>query len=341
MTTNKKNEPYSSQLRGVDALLETQNTNEAQPPTALTLIETAQLQPSPFQPRHYFDDQQQQQLAESIQQHGILEPLLVRPIANERYEIVAGERRYRAAVEIGLTTVPALIKTLDDKQATQLALIENLQRVNLNPVEETEGILQLLGITLDLETEQVKSLLHRMRDEERQKVPHNVMGKPAAEQIRVVFKAIGTVTWQSFVNNRLPILNLPADILEVLRQGKIEYTKAKEIAKLKDEDVRVELLTEAIAQGLSLSQIKERIKELKPQPDPDPPKVKIRQVSQRLSQQKLWKTDKKKWKKIEGWLDKIEALLAESDNDPSALTDSELNPSEGDPPESDPPTTPD
>lgn len=313
MTTNKKNQPYSSQLRGVNALLGSNNTNEALPPNAFTTIETAQLQPSPFQPRHYFDDQQQKQLAESIQQHGILEPLLVRPITNGGYEIVAGERRYRAAVELGLTSVPALVKPLDDNKAAQIALIENLQRVNLNPVEETEGILRLLRLTLDLEIEQVKSLLHRLRDEDRQKVPHNVMGKPEAKQIMEVFDAVGTLTWQSFVNNRLPILNLPADILEVLRQGKIEYTKAKEIAKLKDGKARAELLTEAIAQRLSLIQIKERLKELKSAPDPDTPKVRIRQVSQRLSQQKLWETDKSKWRKIEGWLNKIEALLVDNE----------------------------
>jgi ParB family chromosome partitioning protein len=139
------------------------------------------------------------------------------------------------------------------------------------------------------------------------------MGKPEAKQIMEVFDAVGTLTWQSFVNNRLPILNLPADILEVLRQGTIEYTKAKEVAKLKDGKARAELLTEAIAQRLSLIQIKERLKELKPAPDPDTPKVRIRQVSQRLSQQKLWETDKSKWRKIEGWLNKIEALLVDNE----------------------------
>jgi len=341
MTTNKKNEPYTSQLRGVEALLETENTKETIPLTVLDMIEIAQLQPSALQPRHYFDDQQQQQLAESVQQHGILEPLLVRPLANGRYEIVAGERRYRAAVEIGLTTVPALVKTLDDKEASQLALIENLQRVNLNPVEETEGILRLLGMTLELEAEQVKSLLHRMRDEERQKVPHNVMGRPEAEQIIEVFKAVGTLTWQSFVNNRLPILNLPADILEVLRQGKIEYTKAKEIAKLKDEGERAELLKAAIAESLSLSQIKQRLARLKPPADPETPKAKIQQVSQRLNQQKLWETDKSKWKKIEGWLNKIEALLTETENNASASVNPDLDLSDGDSSDSDPSPAPD
>jgi ParB family chromosome partitioning protein len=153
-----------------------------------------------------------------------------------------------------------------------------------------------------------------MRDEERQKVTHNVMGKPEATQIIDVFNAVGTSTWQSFVNNRLPLLKLPEDILDALRQGKIEYTKAKEIAKLKDEAQRAELLEEAIAQSLSLNQIKERVRELNPQKDIDAPQLKIKQLGKQLSQQKLWTKDKRKWKKIEGWLNKIESLLSEPDD---------------------------
>lgn len=314
MTNNKKNEPYTSQLRGVDALLGGNNTHNPPSANAFNWVALDKLQPSAFQPRCYFDDQQQQQLVNSIRQYGILEPLLVRPLADERYEIVAGERRYRAAKEIGSTRVPVIVKTLDDKEATQIALIENLQRVNLNPIEETEGILRLLGISLDIDEQQVKSLLHRMRDEERQKVPHNVMGKPEATQIIDVFNAVGTSTWQSFVNNRLPLLKLPEDILVCLRQGKIEYTKAKEIAKLKDEEERAELLEEAISHSLSLSQIKTKLKELTPQKNIDTPQLKIQQLGKQLSQQKLWTKDKRKWKKIEGWLNKIESLLAEPDD---------------------------
>ncbi|MEB3161277.1 MAG: ParB/RepB/Spo0J family partition protein [Synechocystis sp.] len=317
MTNSKKNEPYTSELKGVDALLGGKDKEIDNQPAANPFSQIAldKLQPSAFQPRCYFDNQQHQQLVDSIRQHGILEPLLVRPIGDERYEIVAGERRYRAAKEINLAQVPVIVKTLDDKEATQIALIENLQRVNLNPIEETEGILRLLGITLDIDEQQVKSLLHRMRDEERQKVPHNVMGNSEAAQIIEVFKAVGTSTWQSFVNNRLPLLNLSADILDALRQGKIEYTKAKEIAKLKDETQRAALLQEAIAEGLSLSQIKERLAGLKPQPDVAMPKAKIQQLSKRLNQQKLWETDKGKWKKIEGWLNKIETLLADNEDE--------------------------
>jgi ParB family transcriptional regulator, chromosome partitioning protein len=121
------------------------------------------------QPRHYFDPEKLEQLVQSIAQHGILEPLLVRPLETNQYELVAGERRYRAALKLGLSEVPVVIRQLNDEEATQLALIENLQREDLNPIEETEGILQLLafktrsersltpGITLFLISDWIKN----------------------------------------------------------------------------------------------------------------------------------------------------------------------------------------
>ncbi|MEB3160807.1 MAG: hypothetical protein VKL20_05055 [Synechocystis sp.] len=118
------------------------------------------------------------------------------------------------------------------------------------------------------------------------------MGSSEVAQVIDVFKAVGTSTWQSFVNNRLPLLKLTADILDALRQGKIEYTKAKAIATLKDNAQRAALLTAAIAEGLSLSQIKERLAGVKPQPETENPKAKIQQLSKRLNQRKLWQTDK-------------------------------------------------
>ncbi|MFW9265535.1 ParB/RepB/Spo0J family partition protein, partial [Nostoc sp. CALU 546] len=118
------------------------------------------------QPRRYFDPQKLQQLKESICTHGILEPLLVRPLEKiGQYELVAGERRYRAAKEAGLPLVPVTVRELTDAEAVQLALVENLQREDLNPVEETEGILQLLSLKLQIDVAEVTSLLYRMRNE--------------------------------------------------------------------------------------------------------------------------------------------------------------------------------
>ncbi|MDV7393256.1 ParB/RepB/Spo0J family partition protein, partial [Arthrospira platensis SPKY1] len=96
------------------------------------------------QPRRYFDPDKLAQLTESVKHNGILENLLVRPLDDNQYELVVGERRYRAAQEAGLTEVPVTIKELTDNEALQISLIENLHREDLNPVEETEGILWLL-----------------------------------------------------------------------------------------------------------------------------------------------------------------------------------------------------
>ena len=114
---------------------------------------------SSLQPRRYFDPEQLEQLTQSVKEHGILEPLLVRSLPDNKYELVAGERRYRAAIEAGLADVPVVIKELTDPEALQLALIENLQREDLNPVEETEGILQLIALRENLAVDEVISSL--------------------------------------------------------------------------------------------------------------------------------------------------------------------------------------
>ncbi|MBW4501985.1 MAG: ParB/RepB/Spo0J family partition protein [Scytonema hyalinum WJT4-NPBG1] len=215
------------------------------------------------QPRRYFNPQKMEQLKLSIQEHGILEPLLVRPNGNGQYELVAGERRYRAAQELQLETVPVVIRELDDKKAFQLALIENLQREDLNPIEETEGILELLVIELGLPREEVISILNLDANAKKrgQELTENVLRQ--INQIETIFSLIGRLGPQSFRTARLPLLNLPEDVLEVLRQGNLEYTKAKAIAGIKDQAQRKSLLKKAISQDLSLSQIKEQISKIK------------------------------------------------------------------------------
>ena len=213
------------------------------------------------QPRRYFDSQRLENLKTSIEQYGILEPLIVRPLAGNVYELVAGERRYRAATELNLLSVPVIIRELNDQEAIQVALIENLQREDLNPVEETQGILNLLAVDLDIPSERVKSLLTQMKHAA-DKPGHNVM-PPEAAVVEQVLVSLGKMTWESYVKNRLPLLNLPKELLEALEKGSIEYTKAKAIAGVKDEKQRKSLLKEAVAQVLSLSQIRERIAKLK------------------------------------------------------------------------------
>jgi len=180
------------------------------------------------QPRRYFEPQAMQSLVESVKQNGILQPLLVRPAGN-KYELVAGERRYRAARAAALTEVPITVREMSEEQAVQYALTENLQREDLNPIEETEGTLQLLALQLGCETAEVSSVLYKMENEAKGKITRNVSGNSGAEIVEKVFTQLGKISWQSFVRTRLPLLKLPEDILEALRSGQIEYTKAKDL----------------------------------------------------------------------------------------------------------------
>ena len=211
-------------------------------------------------------------LVVSVKKDGILQPILVR-LNGDKYEIVAGERRYRAAKEAGLRDIPVIIKSLSDEQAREYALLENLQREDLNPIEETEGILQLLSVTLGLPITEVQSLINQQSNQKKS-ATYNVVRSPEIKKMEEVFATLGRLSMESFRVHRLPLLKLPEDILDALRQGKIEYTKAKEIAKLKDEAQRVELLMKAISQSLSLREIKKILTELKPQKEIDTPPVK-------------------------------------------------------------------
>ncbi|GFE72203.1 ParB/RepB/Spo0J family partition protein [Chroococcus sp. FPU101] len=265
------------------------------------------------QPRKYFDPPTQQKLTESIRQHGILQPLIVRPIA-QGYELVVGERRYRSATELALFEVPALVKSLSDQEALSLALIENLQREDLNAFEETQSILQLLALTLEKEEEEVKSLFYRMNNEAKGLANQNVLVSEEMKSVIEVFKAIGTMTWESFVSSRLPLLKLPSDLLNELKRGQIAYTKAMAIAKISDEEKRKEILAMAIAQDWSHRQITEKVKEWQASITKTPktnitPNQRVSQLANKLKTQnwrerpELWKQLEKKLATLEKWLD--------------------------------------
>jgi ParB family chromosome partitioning protein len=341
----------------------------------------------PNQPRRYFDSEALKQLTESIKQHGILQPILVRPLDEEKHELVAGERRYRAALSIGLKEVPVVIRELDDNAAFQFALIENLLREDLNPVEETEGILQLLSLKLGRSVEEIPPLLRRLQherkeaanssnnvigkteldseqvdnmvivkdedenldahnnvigkdgdenldadnkvivNEESEKLDssNNVIGKDADDKesdsplvnpdrktVESVFEGLGLMTWESFANNRLPLLNLPEDILSALRKGTLEYTKARAIAQIQKLDERVVFLEQAIANNWSLSEIRQRISEKKsptstPNTESNDYKERFTAVTTKLRKSRIW-SDPKKRKQIEKLLAQLETL---------------------------------
>ncbi|MCU0541360.1 MAG: ParB/RepB/Spo0J family partition protein [Oscillatoriaceae cyanobacterium Prado104] len=265
------------------------------------------------QSRHYFDPEKLEQLVRSIAQHGILEPLLVRPLNANEYELVAGERRFRAALKLGLPQVPVIIRHMNDEEAIQLNLIENLQREDLNPIEETEGVLQLLAFRLQMSPEAIPTLLYQMKNtaDKEAETKNNIIPNSRfdrEQEIQSIFQDLGLMSWLSFTCNRLPLLNLPREILDAIRTGKIAYTKALAIARIKDETQRQNLLDRAIAENLSLSQIRSRIKAIKPQAEPQSPEVLLTNLHRRLLKTKLWE-DSQRWTQAQALLAQLEALL--------------------------------
>jgi ParB family chromosome partitioning protein len=302
--SSKNNQPFRQLKKGSGLDILFGDTSESEEKLDIDSIKL----PSQ-QPRRYFDPQKMEQLVKSIKDHGIIEPLLVRPL-DGMYELVAGERRYRAALELKLRKVPVVIRELTDEEALQLALIENLHREDLNPVEETEGILQLIAIKLKETPEKVIKILRRMQNEMEGKVTHNVMRNFESEVIEEVFSGLGLMTWESFVKNRLPLLNLPEKIKAELQAGKIAYTKAKAIASIKDTKKQEEILEQAIKEGLSLSEIKEKIKALNPNTETPPLKTRMSQVYRRLQKAPVW-TNPKKANRLEKLIKEIEKILEE------------------------------
>ncbi len=191
---------------GMDALF---FDNSAESSSSLTL-RISEIEPNKSQPRMDFDDEAITTLADSIKQHGLLQPLLVRPLPNGNYQIVAGERRWRACRMLGLEEVPVNIRELSDSETMQVALIENLQRENLNPIEEALGYQELID-TYDMTQEQVSKIVGKSR---------------------------------SVVANCLRALKLQQPIKEMLRKGEITIGHAKVLAGIENEELRLEIANE-------------------------------------------------------------------------------------------------
>lgn len=212
---------------GMEALF-TENDSEEKPHKTIRLTE---IYPNKEQPRTDFDDEALSTLAESIKQHGVLQPLLVRPMESGGYQIVAGERRWRAARMAGLEEVPVFIRKLSDQQTMELALVENLQRENLNPVEEALGYKELME-TYGYTQEQVARIVGKSR--------------PA-------------------VANSLRILGLDSITLKMVRDGEISIGHAKILAGVEDSAKRAELAQKVKRDLLTVRNLEELVKvELSP-----------------------------------------------------------------------------
>lgn len=206
--------------RGLEALIPTQAEKSS---SSLTEVPLHQVIPNESQPRRTFDEERLGELAESIRQKGLLQPLLVRPVG-DKYEIVAGERRWRAAKMAGLERVPVIIGEYSDREVMELALIENLQREDLNPIEEAEAFRRLI----------------------------EEFGMTQEEVARAVGKARATIA------NSLRLLSLAPDVRDLVAEGKLTAGHAKVLASLSETKQR-ELAIKVLADSLSVRQLEELV----------------------------------------------------------------------------------
>ena len=185
--------------------------------------------PNRFQPREVFDDQALKELAVSIREHGVIQPIIVRKVDN-KYEIIAGERRYKASTMAGLTKIPAIIKNLDDKESSKVALIENLQRRDLTPIEEARTYQKILELEDEMTQEELAA----------------TMGKT-----------------QSSVSNKLRLLSLPEEVQDALLKEKISERHARSLLNIEDKNEQVKLLNRIIEEKMTVRELEKEIKILK------------------------------------------------------------------------------
>ena len=220
--------------RGLESLFEDAARDVGGPVSTLPLRE---IEPDKDQPRKDFDEQALAELADSIARHGLLQPIAVRAAAGGAYKIIAGERRWRAARLAGLSEVPVVIKDVTDAEAMELALIENLQREDLDPVEEAMGYRQLMD-RCELTQEQAAQKLGKSR---------------------------------SAVANSLRLLNLPEDVLPFLKEGKLSTGHAKVLLGLPEAALMKQAAEAVVGQNLNVRQTEALCKKLaKPQKPPKP-----------------------------------------------------------------------
>ena len=267
---------------------------------------------NPDQPRKHFGAEELSQLTASIVAYGVLQPIVVRDMAMGRYQIVVGERRFRAAQQAGLETVPAIVRSFDDKSTQLLALVENLQRTDLNPLEETDALLELLATVLAKPVPDVVDTLTALSNEDRGRGRHSAVATEERAEIERIFAELGRFSVRSFVAHRLPLLALPEDVLSYVRQGQLDYTKATAVSRLKDSQKRADLISEILDDNLSLREVQQRVVQTNLQTTlADDGKTLYRQytsLGKRLSKSPALK-DERKMQRIQKLLDQLEKLL--------------------------------
>ena len=222
-----KNDPRKALGKGLHALLPARNTSPAVPAAEprgnIQNLPIEQLTPNPHQPRRDFDPAALVELTRSIERDGIIQPIIVRKAAANEYQIIAGERRWRAAKTAGLTEVPVIVRNADDQQVLELALVENIQREDLNPIE-------------------LALAFHRMADE--LGMSHDQIGNKTGKE-------------RTTITNSVRLLQLPQDIQTMIAARRLSAGHARALLKFSDEETQKEIASRCVAEGWSVRQIEE------------------------------------------------------------------------------------
>jgi ParB family chromosome partitioning protein len=215
--------------KGLGALIPTSAITES--PSGLEEIPVVSVRPNRFQPRARFDEEELSSLAESIREVGLLQPVLVRPIGDE-YELIAGERRWRAARRVGLQTIPALVRHTDDTASLEHALVENLHRADLNPIEEAAAYQQLIE-DFQLTHEQVAGRVGQSR---------------------------------AGITNKLRLLQLPPAVQKLVQEGQLDMGHARALLGTPDRAYQEQLARRTVSEGLSVRAVEEAIRARQDEP---------------------------------------------------------------------------
>lgn len=266
--------------------------------------------------RYYYDQNELKEWAETdLKPNGVRTALWTRPVPNKpgEYELVAGLRRLTGCELVGITDIPIKVFNWNNDEAYAAAFDENDRRRDFSKLEELDITLNLLSKKLDMEREEVISLLYKMDNQAKGKITQNALGNENAVIVEEFFTARGLLTWQSFVATRLPLLKKPSEILQAIRSSRIDYTKAIEIAKLKNSEDRIVLLEKAINQRLSLNEVKQQVKALLTPTEEAVEnfntdlKARFKTALRRMDKAKVW-TDVEKVAKLKKLLEQIEQL---------------------------------
>ena len=219
---------YTALGRGLDALISTQEEVETSGSSSISEVAISQIEANPNQPRREFDEKALEELADSIRNFGIIQPITLRKLSDDSYQIIAGERRWRASQMAGLQRIPAYIRTADDENMMQMALVENIQREELNPIEVALAYQHLIE-RYNLKQEELSEKIGKNR---------------------------------ATIANTLRLLKLPAQVQMAIKNRQIDKGHARALLSLADPAMQVKFFKEVLEKGYSVRQIEEMVSQI-------------------------------------------------------------------------------